>query len=85
MLSSLSEVPESCVVRAFSDPSNIKGYEVKLKLWRLGVGVGGLWCCLPTWCYCDGLKRCIGLHSEDSEPPATNAVVVLQIHWDAPQ
>jgi len=41
MLSSLSEVPESFVVRALSDPSNIKGYAVKLKLWRLGVGVGG--------------------------------------------
>jgi hypothetical protein len=76
MLLSLSELLESCVVRALSDPSSIKGYEVKLKLWRPG---GGLWCCLPTWYYCDGLKRCASLHSEGSKPPATNAVVVSPI------
>jgi hypothetical protein len=42
MLSSLRELLESCVVRALSDPSTIKGYEVKLKLWRSGVGGCGV-------------------------------------------
>lgn len=73
MLSTLSELPESFVFRALSDRSTVKGYEVKLKLWRSGVG--GLWCCLPTRCYCDGLKRCVSLHSEGSEPPVTKTPI----------
>ena len=42
MLSPLIELLESCVVRALSDPSTMKGYEVKLKLWRSGVGDCGV-------------------------------------------
>jgi hypothetical protein len=83
MLSTLSELPESCVVRAVSDPSTIKGFEVKLKLWRSGVVGGG--CCLPTRCYCDGIKGYVSLHNEGSEPSATNTAVLSPLPDDTPQ